>query len=210
LKMELSKSSQNIDPATREALADLGKKWAIDHARPRVSAEMESAWTKLINDWAEEVALPLVVRKARNNRGSLISGAEGRGLVPTDNSPAQWAFVMAESGRCPNLDQIDSLLRSYDVPVAMVFRKDEYERAVYKGRLRNCQSTAAKGWRLGHIEGIGLKRRGEIKDFPLSEIKLHFVRFMSPDNMFLVPAEWGGLAEAKSFVNGYRSALVVA
>lgn len=33
----------------------------------------------------------------------------------------------------------------------------------------------------------------------------HFRLFMSPANMFVVPADWAGLAEVDAFVEGFRA-----
>jgi len=104
----------------RDALFDLGVKWAIDPGRPRISADMSSAWTTLIADWLGEGTLPLLVRKHRGDRGSCVVGAGGRTLIPTDNSPAQWAFAMAHSGCCPRLDEITCLLERGELPIAMI------------------------------------------------------------------------------------------
>jgi len=197
----------NIAPATRNALCDLGKKWAIDPARPRIGPDTESVWMKLINDWVEENALPLLVRKTNDNRGSRIGGEGGRALIPTDNSPAQWAFAVALSDECPSLGQITELLDCGKLPIAMILKPVERNRADYKGVLRNCPNTQASGWRLAHIENVKLGHRGNIAACPSSKIKEHFIKFMSLKNMFVVPAELAGLAEVQAFKDGYIDGL---
>ena len=189
------------------ALYELGRKWADDPARPRVNPNTQADWTKLIEEWAGDSTVPLLVRKSNKNRGALICGAEGRLLIPTDNSPAQWAFAWAVEGACPKLDQVHSLLQRGDLPVAMILNKDERERALYRGIGRLCLNTSTRGWKLAHIEGVGLNRSGKIESFPLSDIRTHFTKFMSPSNMFVVPAKLSGLAEVQVFVDGYRSSL---
>jgi hypothetical protein len=197
----------NIAPATRDALIDLGKKWAIDPARPRIGADTESAWMKLINDWVGENTLPLLVRKTNDNRGARIGGEGGRVLIPTDNSPAQWVFAMALSGQCPSLGQITELLERGKLPIAMILKTVERNGADYKGVLRNCPNTQAGGWKLAHIEGVKLGHRGIISACPSSKIKEHFIKFMSLKNMLVVPAEWAGLAEVQAFKDGYIAGL---
>jgi hypothetical protein len=123
----------------RAAAFDLGVKWANDPVRPRISAEATSAWSALIAEWVADRTLPLLVRRFRGNRGSSVVGADGRMLIPVDNSPAQWAFAMAHSGSCPNLSEIMSLLESGSIPLAMALTTEERARAIYKGIAANAR-----------------------------------------------------------------------
>lgn len=191
----------------QQAVFDLGVRWANDPARPRISQEALSAWTRLITDWVENSNLPLLVRKAQNNRGKCIIGAEGRTLIPTDNSPAQWAFAFAHTGQCPRLDQIVSMLEHGELPVAMILKTNERERATYKGVRGSCLGTSANGWKLAHVEGVALGGRGDIETYSFPVIAAHFTRFMSPKNMLVVPAKFSGLAEVPAFIEGYCSAI---
>lgn len=190
----------------RQAIFDLGAQWAINPRRPRIAEQTVRAWTQLIADWVEDTRLPLLVRKAQADRGARITGPEGRTLVPTDNSPAQWAFAFAYSGRCPQVNEVISLLEHGEIPVAMALRTNERERAVYKGVRGRCLGTSDNGWKLAHIEGVALGGRGRIETYALPVIAAHFARFMSPDNMLVVPAEFSGLTEVPAFIEGYCSA----
>jgi hypothetical protein len=143
----------------------------------------------------------------QNNRGACVVGAGGRKLVPTDNSPAQWAFAFAHSGQCPRLDEVISLLERGELPVAMILKTNEREHAVYKGIRGNCLGTSDNGWKLAHIQDVALGGRGVIETYPASKIEEHFTRFMSPKNMLVVPAEFSGLAEVRAFLEGYLSAM---
>lgn len=204
--MDFPRCTTIISQSLRDSLFELGKAWAIDPARPRISANTSAAWLKLIRNWIEEKDLPLFVRKHRNNRGARLVGMAGRTLVPTDNSPAQWAFACAYSGYCPAVGEVISLLEQGTLPIAMILKKDEQECAVYRGVRRNCLGTSANGWKLAHIDGVALEHRGSIETCPSPLIEAHFTRFMAPSNMLVVPAEWGGLAEVRAFVDGYCSA----
>ena len=190
---------------TLEVMFDLGLQWAKDPNRPKISRAVLATWTNLIDAWAEADDLPLLVRKQQKNRGSLITGAEGRILIPTDNSPAQWAFAYAHSGLCPNLSQITSMLDRGEIPVAMILNKDERDRAKYTGVRRSCLGTSANGWKLAHIKAIGLGGRGGIHTSIPSTVVDHFKLFMSPENMLVVPAKLSGLAEVEDFIKGFCS-----
>jgi len=206
--MSFPECSANISPVTRQAIYELGIKWASDPARPRISPAALNAWGGLIEGWIAEPRLPLLVRKHRNNRGALIQGVGGRILVPTDNSPAQWAFAVAHSGICPKVHEINGLLERGELPIAMILKTEERSAATCKGVRGNCLGTSDAGWKLAHIEGVALGGRGGIESYPLAVIEDHFRRFMSPANMLVVPAEWSGLAEVEAFVKGYCSSLV--
>src|SRR5579863_6499390 len=82
-----------------EEIADLIKHlahlWAQDPGRPRPTPQVSQHWDSLIAAWAEDGSLPLYVRKAGESRGSVMVHRSGRRLIPTDNSPAQWAFARA-------------------------------------------------------------------------------------------------------------------
>ena len=114
----------------RQAVFDPGTKWANNPERPRISRQILAAWRQLIAGWVDR-NLPLLVRKARNNRGACIVGADGRRLVATDNSPAQWAFAFAHSGRCLRVHEVISLLERGELPVAIILKTNERARAVY-------------------------------------------------------------------------------
>jgi len=51
------------------------------------------------------------------------------------------------------------------------------------------------GWKLAHIEGVGLKTRTPISNVPLERLVAQFHSLMAPANMFVVPLEWAGIAE---------------
>jgi hypothetical protein len=94
----------------RKALRDLGAQWAVDPDRPAVAAPVLAEWEHLIAMWLADTSLPLLVRKFRDNRGQRLIGPGGRVVVPTDNSPAQWAFAVAAAGACPSTCVFRSML----------------------------------------------------------------------------------------------------
>lgn len=197
--------SPAVAEGIQRRLFQLGAEWANDPACPRVTAQASAAWSRLISDWVRCTELPLLVRRFQNNRGSCVVGNGGRTLVPTDNSPAQWAFAVAHSGDCPSVDEIMSLLQAGRLPVTMALSMDERRRATYTGTRSKCVGTSEAGWKLAHIRGVALGR-GSLADRAAQDVEAHFTRFLSPSNMLVVPAEVAGIAEVEAFVQGYCSA----
>lgn len=205
--MPLPACAPDLSPAIREGLLQLGRNWAADPDRPRIPQRTLDEWAALLEAWIARFDLPLLVRKHRQNRGSLIESVTGRRLVPADNSPAQWAFAVAHDGYCPSLDEVPDLLTTGRLPVAMALGGgSEKASAVFRGLLGRCPNTGAAGWKLAHLESVGLGGRGEIAGYGPEAIERHFRLFLSPSNMFVVPAEWGGLAEVDEFLKGFRDA----
>lgn len=201
--MPLPDCSANVSPALREALRDLGRRWAADPARPTIAEHTLRAWRQLVEEWITDERLPLLVRKFRQNRGALVESGFGRKLVPTDNSPAQWVFAIAFDGICPSVQEVAEWLADGRIPVAVAFSGGEREGATYRGLLGRCPGTGSAGWKLAHLERVGLGGRGAIESFSRSAIEHHFRLLMSPDNMFVVPAAWAGLAEVDEFLEGF-------
>jgi hypothetical protein len=124
-------------------------------------------------------------------------------VVAVDNSPPQWAYALALNRICPTLEEISTLQERDQVPVAMVFKKSEKEAATYKcsgGR----DTLNTSGWKLCHIEPVGIGRRGETAEVPLDEIEDHFRKLMSPRNMFVVPKNRSGLGELPEMLEAVR------
>jgi hypothetical protein len=188
-----------------EALFALGQRWAGDKRRPRIEPDTLDAWDRLIDTWTADQSLPLLVRKARNNRGSVIAGKTGRALVPTDNSPAQWAFAIAHDGECPRRRDLTSLLSGGQLPIAMALSGLEKGTATYRGIRGKCPGTSDAGWKLAHIQPVALGGRGTIAEHDPVAIERHFRPFMSPRNMLVVPSGWAGLAEVPEFVRGFQT-----
>jgi len=120
-------------PPDLTALIDsFGQAWANSPSRPCPSASAIAHWSELLAAWVAADDLPLFVRKHSNNRGSLVSHSSGRSLVPCDNSPAHWAYVMASNGECPSLQDIRALFVKDAIPVAMIQKAVEKPTAKYQ------------------------------------------------------------------------------
>jgi hypothetical protein len=168
-------------------------------------------WERLLDAWIADESLPLLIRKFRQNRGSMVRTAFGRSVVPTDNSPAQWAFAVAYQGECPKISDVASLLTDGRIPIAMALSSGaEKNGAVYRGLRGRCPGTAEAGWKLAHITPVGLRGRGALDGYGREALERHFRLLMSPANMLVLPAAWAGLAEVNEFLAGFRAASATA
>ena len=197
----LNRCPVDLPPELAAFVEGFGKAWAASALRPRPSDAALSHWAKLIDAWAAAGDLPLFVRKHANNRGSVVAHPSGRSLVPTDNSPAHWAYVLASSGQCPTLDDIRSMLARDSIPVVMIQKGVEKPLARYHCFLRKEFNVNEFGWKLAHVKPVGLNNRASLADLPIERLQNHFRTFMSPANMFVVPSAWSGLAEVESVIN---------
>lgn len=179
-------------------IEQFGRAWADSPLRPRPSPAVMAQWSALLEAWVEDHELPLFVRKHAGNRGSVILHASGRALVPCDNSPAQWAFVMATGGECPTLREIKSMFAEDAIPVAMIQKAAERASAKQRCTLSRQFSVNHHGWKLAHIQQIGLNERTVISALPMERLAAHFRALMSPSNMFVVPLAWAGIAEIEA------------
>jgi hypothetical protein len=186
-------------------IESLGHAWAAHPSRPRISAHVFLHWSKLLAEWARAEDLPLFIRKQSNNRGSVVVHDSGRSLVPCDNSPAHWAYVLASKGECPSLNDIRTLLANDSIPVAMIQRTIEHPIAKYHCTLSNEFNVNLFGWKLAHIEGVGLKTRMSISTIPIERLAAQFLSLMAPANMFVVPLAWAGIAEIKVVIQAVAS-----
>lgn len=195
-----------LPPELEQPLNELAAAWAKSHHRPRASLTAMVDWDKLLDRWVSDEKLPLFVRKKQRetSRGQPVIHRTGRALIPTDNSPAQWAFAMAFAGAKPNLNEIHHLLEAGQIPMAMIMGSVERETAVYRGLRGDVPNPNAHGWKVCHKDRVRLRGRGDITEIPLEHLKDHFKRFLAPSNMFLVPKALSGLGELPQFIEAIR------
>lgn len=185
------------------SIRQLGKLWASSPSCPRIAKTTVRAWDTLLASWRDNPSLPLLVRKASGAvRGSELIHASGRPIVPTDNSPAQWACSLALRGIVPTIEEVRAAFVSDTLPVAFAHKSHEKDRRRYHCTLGKHGINKA-GWKLCHIQPVGLRGRGAITDFPIDDLKIAFYRLLSPSNYFLLPLAWGGLGEVSEFVDGF-------
>jgi hypothetical protein len=182
-----------------------GHAWAVSPSRPKPATPVIEHWSKLLIEWANVEDLPLFVRKHNNNRGSVILHDSGRSIIPCDNSPAHWAYVMASQGECPSLKDIRALLAGDLIPVAMIQKTIEKQTAEYHCNLSKRFNVNEFGWKLAHIEGVGLNTRTSISTIPMERLVARFRLLMAPANMFVVPLIWAGIAEIEAVIHAVAS-----
>jgi hypothetical protein len=188
----------------RHYAMNLASAWVDSPLRPRVSQKMDERWSRLIEKWIADKEIPLFIRKS-TQRGYRLKHCSGRYIVPCDNSVAHWVYAQALSGNCPTLAQIRKMLDKDEIPVAMVFLKEEIKIAKHK-----CTKQPANlngfGWKICHIDPVGIGYKGDRTKLPIEDIHNHFRKYMSPNNIFLVPKVWSGLGEMPEMVDAARKA----
>jgi hypothetical protein len=173
---------------------EVGKIWAASIKRPRIAPEVRQHWESLVDEWAES-DLPLVIRKGSGVRGEEIIHPQGRRVIIADNSPAQWSFLKAFQGCLYTLKDIKNLIEQNKIPFAFAAKSNEKDRIRYTHTLTSAESLGKRGWKLCHIERVGLNTRQPIGEIALSELKQRFRLLLKPSNQFLVPLDWAGMGE---------------
>lgn len=178
-------------------LHELATHWRDSSLRPRVDDRVLAHWDGLLEEWVNCADLPLFIRKSQRGagRGWVLKHRTGRELVPTDNTPANWSLTLALQGKCPSLEDIRASIRNDAVPVAMAMTKAERDGARFKGTRAEFAELNALGWKVCHKVPVGLRQRGSITEIPLEVLSKHFLAFIAPSNMFLVPKVLSGLGE---------------
>ena len=188
-------------------VAEFGRLWAQSPIRPTLEASVLVYWSKLLNEWVEDKTLPLLIRKASSDRGSIIIHDEsGREIVQCDNSPAHWAYMKASRGEMPTLDDIRTLFRYDRLPVVMIQKAKVEDVRRLRHTLTKDLNVNLLGWKLAHIDPVGLKTRTPIAKIRIAELEGKFINLMSPQNMFVVPKVWYGIAETKAVIDAVREA----
>lgn len=188
---------------TSEKLKLLGAAWAADPARPRIAPQIRTHWEKLIQAWADS-NLPLVICNSGGASGEVFIHPSGRKLVYADNSPAQWAFTRAFVARTFSLGFIEHMLSRDEIPFSSFAPKREEESRLTYRRTLGTDGVNYQGWKLCHIDDVGLGSLTPLDETPIEDLKAHFQRLMSPANHFLIPLIWAGLGEVPEVVTAIR------
>lgn len=184
-------------------LREVGKLWAESKFRPRVQVDITQHWEALIDAWADS-DLPLIIRKSSGVRGGAITHSGGRTIILADNSPAQWAFMRAFQGFLYSLDNIREQLENGKIPFAFATKRSEKSQMKYTATLSSADNLNKRGWKLCHIDGVGLRSATRIEDFSLERLVTHFRLLLKPSNHFLVPLPWAGLGELPDVIDEIR------
>jgi hypothetical protein len=196
----MSKLPQSQRPAEiSKKLYELGRVWAYSEFRPRIPHSIKAYWDALLDEWAES-DLPLVIRKGGGIRGSVVKHRSGRPIVIADNSPAQWSFTRAFGGQLYSLADIRTLLDKDSIPFTFATKTTEKSQMIYKCTLSSGDNLNKRGWKLCHIEDVGLKTKSAMETLSLESLVDHFKLLMAPSNHFLIPLDWGGLGEVPEVI----------
>ncbi|MEY2563605.1 MAG: hypothetical protein QOH88_1798 [Verrucomicrobiota bacterium] len=198
----LPKCPAPLPPEISSAAEALAVAYANSPMRPRLSADVTAHWDALIEAWAEREDLPLLVRKQAADIGGLLRHREsGRLLAPCDNSPAHWVIVNAfAAGAAFTMRDVELALANHSIPVTMAMNLREIAAATMKGVLAKQPSAYKKGWKVDHLDDVGLGQKLRVEDIPLADLKGHFCRLMKPSNIVLVPSALKGLGDMPAFI----------
>jgi len=202
----LPKCPSNLPEEIMCAARALASAYATSELRPKLLPEVIRHWDTLIEEWSETVDLPLFVRKQSANIGELLPhAASGRLLAPCDNSPAHWAIITAFSKATAfSIDDVRQEIKNHGVPVCMVMTLTEVAESVMKGVGAKQANASKLGWKVDHIEDVGLNQRGKVEHLSLADLKGHFCRLMKPSNIVLVPSALEGLGDMPAFIDIIR------
>ncbi|MGI0035712.1 MAG: hypothetical protein ACRD98_07580 [Nitrososphaera sp.] len=92
------------------------------------------------------------------------------------------------------------------IPVVMIQKVAERAGAKYHCNLRKNFDVNHFGWKLAHIEPVGLNSREDLTKVPIDRLASQFVKLVSPENMFVVPMAWAGIAEIDAVIRAVSSA----
>jgi hypothetical protein len=186
-----------------ELFREVGKIWAASIKRPRIAPEARRHWERLIDEWAES-DLPLVIRRSSGVRGEEIIHPQGRRVIISDNSSAQWSFLKAFQGFLYTLKDIKNLIEEDKIPFAFATKSSEKARMKYSHTLTTGESLGKRRWKLCHIESVGLNTRQPIGEIAISKLKQQFRLLLKPSNQFLVPLDWAGMGELTEVIDEVR------
>jgi hypothetical protein len=191
-----------LDEYSRVALRRLASHWRESPTRPQITGHDALVWHSLIQDWIEDRAMPLLIRRPRYGRGREVAHPSGRILVPTDDTPAMYVLSLAMEHRRPSPGGLQKVLEAGRLPVASSLTDEERKQARYTGTLEEMDAANLHelGYSVCHISQVGL-RRVPLQERTEVELVAHTLLFLSPVNMFVVPKEYEGLGELPEFID---------
>ena len=169
-------------------LGDLGRHWAKSPDRPRPEQSVLRRWEHVLDDWIADPSLPLVIRGS-GRRGERATCSNGREVVFSDNSPANWSFGLALAGQVPDIRSWTSSSLPDRVPLTFLTKGPAGKRDLNKS-----------GWKICHIEPVSDRKRIRIEDSPIDRLEAAFRRLLSLGNMFLVPKAILGAGELPELI----------
>jgi len=202
------------DPNFDEHLRVLGQYWRCSDRRPTPRDDALRHWSALVRQWSLDASMPLLVRKG-SLRNIRTIHSSGRTLVVCDNSPAQWAFKGCFLGDLPSLEDVRHQLEGGQVPIAFAPARNESAHVsaglgaffggyISKSKYGNVNKFPdGNAYKLCHIEGIGIRTKGEAQTLDLPTLQQHMQIFLDPANMFVIPLRYAGVGECAAFISAF-------
>ena len=202
---KIDEAPERLPAALSGKISEMGAAWRESETRPRPTREVAAAWGALVDQWAGHAEMPLLIRKAKDRRGQELVHKMGRRIIVTDNSPAHWTTRLALTGIVPSLDEVRQLLEDDKIPMQFAIRAADRSYVKYRCTLGK-YSVGNAGWKLCHIEPVGLNTQKPIEEIAITVLETAFRDLVNPGNHFLVPKDWGGIGEATEFITEMRRA----
>ena len=109
--------------------------------------------------------------------------------------------MRAFQGFTYSIDEIGIQLESDAIPFAYIAKRSERPQMKYKKTLTAADNLNKFGWKLCHINPIGLRNRTSLEELPIRQLTTHFQLLLNPSNHFLVPLSWQGLGEVPEMID---------
>jgi len=90
------------------------------------------------------------------------------------------------------------------IPFAYATKAAEKAQMKFRCTLAGADNVNKCGWKLCHIDDIGLSTRTPVSELPIESLVRHFTLFMKPSNHFVVPLAWSGLGEVREVIEAVR------
>ena len=178
--MGIPQAPEKIPMRITDLIENVGQEWKLFNENNLFEKDILDHWHDLIIAWADDSSLPLFVRNSAKSRGSFIVHKTGREIIYCDNSPAQWVAEKVFMKEKATLDTIRQYINNDQIPFKFASKKDEQKHAKYKCILNNRLNKA--GWKLCHIEKVGLGNQKNISDQDIGSIREKFTLLLDPKN----------------------------
>jgi hypothetical protein len=108
-------------------------------------------------------------------------------------------------GTAFTMKDVEAAIANHAIPVTMAMSNEEIANAKMKGVLAKQPSAYKKGWKVDHIDDVGLGHNQRVEDIAMADLKSHFCRLMKPSNIVLVPKVLKGLGDMPAFIAAIKA-----
>ena len=195
-------SKDLVGEEIRLKIKEIGTLWRKSPNNPHIDSTVLKKWDNLIEEWIADENMPLIIRKETSKKGQSFQHPCGREIIVSDNTVAIWVYGNVLKGKVFTLSQIKELLMNNELPIVFIATKAIKEKAKYTKPLGH---NSLPNWKLCHIDPIGFNTNTSINDLNIFDIKEHFRKYISPNNMFVLPKEIGYLGEVDVFIEEQKN-----